>query len=581
MQTEWNLKVFYQGTEDPSYEEDYKACRMACEQLKELTDSLNPAEALTLVQVEQLIRGEESIRRLMSKALTYLELRQAVNSSDTEAMAQSSRWVRLNSDYTDTVVRAEKLLGSVENAEEMAKESPVIAEHLFFLGELHRKAEHTLSEEMEAMVAAMDMTGASAWSTLQGYLTSGLKVDYAGEELTLSEIRNLAYDPDPAVRKAAYEAELAAYDKISGPVAFSLNHIKNQATMLAAKRGYESPLAESLSDSRMSRKTLDAMLDAIREYLPTLRSYFRKKAAKLGYEGGLPFYELFAPIGGEGRTYSLEECREYLKDCFGSFTPDMAEMMDRAFAEEWIDFYPHEGKSGGAFCADVPGQKQSRILTNYDGSFSSIDVLAHELGHAYHSRQLDHMSPLNQDYPMPVAETASTFNEVFLGHYALEQAAEGEKTALLESSLRVYTQCTVDIYCRYLFEKAVFEQAQEKFLMADDLKELMLDCQRQSYGDGLDPNFMHPFMWICKPHYYMSGTSFYNYPYAFGTLFALGLYAKFKKEGPAFVEDYKKMLTATATSTIEEDGALMGIDLTDKEFWRSSLQLIAEDIEAF
>ena len=225
--------------------------------------------------------------------------------------------------------------------------------------------------------------------------------------------------------------------------------------------------------------------------------------------------------------------------------------------------------------------KQSRILTNYDGYFGSVDTLAHELGHAFHNRQIENHAPLNQDYPMPVAETASTFNEVHLGKAARAEASGEELLNLLENDIKEQTQCIVDIYSRYLFETAVFEQIQNKFLMADDLKQIMLDAQKKTYGDGLDPEYMHPYMWVCKGHYYSEGLSFYNFPYAFGNLFALGLYSQFEKEGEAFIEKYKAMLSATPCCTIEEAGAMMGIDLTKKDFWRAGLSGIAEEIEQF
>lgn len=229
----------------------------------------------------------------------------------------------------------------------------------------------------------------------------------------------------------------------------------------------------------------------------------------------------------------------------------------------------------------VPERKQSRILTNFDGYFGSVGTLAHELGHAYHNRQLEGERLLNQEYPMPVAETASTFNETHLGRYALKRAEGEERLNLLENDLKEQTQCIVDIYSRYLFETAVFEQGKEKFLMAEDCKELMLEAQKKAYGDGLDSEFLHPYMWACKSHYYSSSLSFYNFPYAFGNLFALGLYDKFLQEGEAFVPKYKKMLAATPCCTVEEAGVMVGIDLTSVDFWRKSLAMIAENVEEF
>ena len=301
----------------------------------------------------------------------------------------------------------------------------------------------------------------------------------------------------------------------------------------------------------------------------------------LGHVNGLPWYDLFAPLGKADKTYSIEEAKQYLIDTFTKLTPEMADLMREAFENEWIDFYPRKGKEGGAFCAGAMWLKQSRILTNYDGYFGSVDTLAHELGHAFHNRQIENHAPLNQDYPMPVAETASTFNEVHLGKAARAEASGEELLNLLENDIKEQTQCIVDIYSRYLFETAVFEQSQNKFLMADDLKQIMLDAQKKTYGDGLDPECMHPYMWVCKGHYYSEGLSFYNFPYAFGNLFALGLYSQFEKEGEAFIEKYKAMLSATPCCTIEEAGAMMGIDLTKKDFWRTGLSEIAEEIEQF
>ena len=579
MNTEWSLKEIYTGMDDEAYQADMKQAEQEISKLETLVK--NGGNVQDTAFVEQTLLAMEHYKQVIYKLSLYLELRQAVNTEDGEVMAQINRVQRLEAQISPTYAAAQKLLAGVADIEKMAGGSEVVAAYTFLLKENKRQAAHLLSDEAEEMVASMNMTGGSAWSKLQAYLTSTVKVDYEGKQVTLSEIRNMAYSPDAAVRRTAYEAELASYEKIEDSVAFALNNIKTQVTMLAAKRGYESPLAMTLEEARMSRETLDAMMEAIDEYLPVFHKYLRKKGQMLGYENGLPWYELFAPMGKAGKTYTLEEAEQYLCDTFRELTPEMSDMMREAFEQEWIDFYPRKGKEGGAFCAGVSAIKQSRILTNYDGYFGSIGTLAHELGHAFHNKQIQDERTLNQDYPMPVAETASTFNEVHLGKHALKTAEGEERLNLLENDLKEQTQCIVDIYSRYLFETAVFEQGKTRFLMASDLKELMLDAQKKAYGDGLDASCMHPYMWVCKSHYYGDSLSFYNFPYAFGNLFALGLYSLFLKEGEAFVPKYKAMLNATPRCTIEEAGAMMGIDLTKKEFWCESLAQIAQNVEEF
>ena len=580
MNTEWNLSIMYSGLDDPALQEDMNKLVEANQAFKAAVEKASTLEDKE--KAELILSEMEKYNKILFKIFDFLQLRQACNTEDGQNMALINKVMNIYNEGAEYAVAADRILASIEDVDALAKESELIKEYTFLIKETKKRCSHLLSNEVEAMISAMDMTGGGAWGDLQSYLTSTVKVDYDGKQITLSEVRNLAYSSDAKVRKDAYDAELKCYEKIADSVAFSLNNIKNQVTMLSGKKGYESPLAMTLENSRMSRQTLDAMMEAVEEYLPVFRKYLRKKGELLGYNNGLPWFELFAPLGKSDKEYSLEEARNYLIECFNNLTPDMADMMKEAFDNEWIDFYPRNGKQGGAFCAGLSGYKQSRILTNYDGTFGAIDTLAHELGHAFHNRMLEGHRRLNNDYPMPVAETASTFNEVHLGHYALSKAANNEeKLALLENDLREKAQCVVDIYSRYLFETAVFEQSQEKFLMAPDLKEIMLDCQKKAYGDGLDPEYMHPYMWVCKSHYYSSGMSFYNFPYTFGNLFAQGLYNLYCEQGDEFIEKYKEMLRLTPVHTIEEDGAMLGIDLSKKDFWANSLKSIADEIEEF
>ena len=332
----------------------------------------------------------------------------------------------------------------------------------------------------------------------------------------------------------------------------------------------------------MRRETLEALIGAMEEYLPDFRRYLKAKAKALGHKNGLPWYDLFAPMGKSDKTYTVEEARDTLLSIFKDFDGELHDMVKCAFDNRWIDFYPRDGKVGGAFDCGVPTAKQSRVLTNFDGSFSDIVTLAHELGHSFHDRQVFNHSILNQEYSMPVAETASTFNEVLVMASVIENASDPEeKLDLIENQLMDACQIIVDIYSRYTFESAVFENRPNEFMSADRMCELMLGAQKKAYGDGLDSKYLHPYMWLCKGHYYSGGLSFYNFPYAFGGLFARGLFAKYKKEGKPFVETYKKLLSATSVMDIEDTAKIAGIDLKSKDFWRAGLSVIKDEIDEY
>lgn len=579
MNERWNLDVIYKGFEDPCYEADFGALQKAAADFGAFTQELSdkePKEALRS-GVEQT----EKILALYMKLGEYASLRQSADTKDSEAGSQLGRVMGLVSQCAGADAAFQHYCASLSNLEELVASDELLKEYTFWFREIQKNDRYLLGSLGEEIAARMGISGSSAWSDLQSYLTSSVRVDYDGGVTNLSSIRNLAYSPDAKVRKSAYEAELACYDKIKDSVAFALNSIKLETINLAQVRGYDSPLDKTLKDSHMTRKTLDAMFSAMDDYLPKFWEYLRAKGKALGHENGLPWYDLFAPMGGSDKTYTTEDAKAYLLNIFGGFDKDLHDMVERAFDEAWIDFYPRDGKVGGAFCAGVECLKQSRILTNFDGSFSDIVTLAHELGHAFHNLNLQDQRIMNQDYPMPLAETASTFNECVIMNAAISAATDkNEKLALIESQLSDATQIICDIYSRYRFETAVFAGRESQFMPADKLCEIMLQAQKDSYGDGLDQTCLHPYMWVCKSHYY-GGVSFYNFPYAFGGLLARGLYAQYEEEGPAFVPKYKAFLRATSVASAEDAAKVAGIDLTDKAFWEKGLKMLSDEIDEF
>ena len=578
MNDTWNLDPIYKGFDDPAFEADLDTLKEKVAAFTAFVAELDGCEAVVGLRLG--IAQEEELYVLVDKLAGFASFRQATNTKDTTAGSNMGRIMAVYSDLAAPRARFESWAASIPDLQALVENDEDLKDYAFHFRLVAEGSKYLLPGKGEEILAKMSRSGGDAWSELQGYLTSTVPVSFRGTTTNLSAIRNMAYEADAQVRKDAFDAELACYERIKDAVAYALNSIKLETITDCQLRGYESPLMRTLKHSNMERATLDAMFGAIDEYLPKFWQYLKAKARALGHENGLPWYDLFAPMGKTGRKYTAEEAGDYLLDLFSTFDGELTDMVRRAFDEAWIDFYPRDGKSGGAFCAEVDCLKESRILTNYDGLFTDIVTLAHELGHAFHNQCVQEHRPLNHNYSMPVAETASTFNECIIMNAAIAAASDkDEKLALLESQLQDVTQIICDIYSRFRFEASVFENREEEFMNAERLCELMTDAQKKSYGDGLDHSVMHPYMWVCKSHYY--GPTFYNFPYAFGGLFARGLYAQYEKEGAAFVPKYKKLLYTTPIATVEDTAKVAGIDLTDKAFWRGALQTVADKIDLF
>ena len=574
----WNLDPLYMGFDDPTFEADMVATKEKLDELEGLMSRLPDMEPK-----QGLLSGitvQEEVSHLLGKLVNFAMLRQSANSKDAEAGSNLGRVLALYSRTAAPIAAFQDWAAKLPDLMELVMADEKLKNYEFLFRNMQENVRYLLPGQGEEIMARMQLSGGNAWSDLQGYLTSTVPVSYNGETTNLSTIRNLAHNADPAVRKAAYEAELSCYDRIKDAVAFALNSIKLETINDCQLRGYNSPLERVLKNSYMKQETLDAMFSAIDEYLPKFWQYLKVKAKVLGHENGLPWYDMFAPMGASSTKFTAESARDFLVELFRGFNPEEADMIAEAFDNAWIDFYPRDGKSGGAFCAGIESLGESRILTNFCGTFSDVVTLAHELGHAYHNLCIRDHQPLNRDYSMPVAETASTFNECVVMAAAIEKAADkAEKLALIENQLQDATQIICDIYSRYRFESRVFENREAQFMDADALSDMMLQAQKECYGDGLDHNVLHQYMWVNKSHYY--GPSFYNFPYAFGGLFARGLYAQYEAEGESFVPKYKKLLYTTTVATAEDTAKVAGIDLTDKTFWRNALQTIADQIDLF
>ncbi len=600
----WDLSNVYPGLDSPQFQQAVDDLNRQADALEAYLDQhritratngaaahLAPlgAEAFTTL-VNGVIERTNALLILGGTLNAYVRSFVSTDSFNTGARRWLSQLEQIMVRIRRGQVRFQGWLGQYAALlpEALAQPGPA-AEHAFFLHELAEQSRHLMSEPEESLAAELSLSGASAWSKLQGTVTSQLTVPFEHnghtQTLPVTALQNIMWhDPDPAVRRRAYEAELAAWQSAREPLAAALNGVKGAVVTLSQRRGYTDPLHEALTDSRLDRDTLDTMLGAMRESFPMFRRYLQAKARRLG-QPALPWWDVHAPVvahdQGE-RHFTFSEAQAFILEQFGRFAPSLSGLAQRAFTERWIDAEPRAGKRGGAFCMGLPAVKESRVLCNFDGSLDQLFTIAHELGHAYHNHCLRDKHPLQRVTPMTLAETASTFCETLVTDAALAAAATPqEELSILETFLIGTTQVVVDITSRFLFEQEVFQRRAQAELSADDFCEIMLRCQQATYGDGLDPRYLHPYMWTWKPHYYRSELSFYNYPYAFGLLFGIGLYAVYQQRGPAFVADYEALLASTGEAAPVDLAARFGIDIRQPEFWQASLALIGQRIDRY
>ena len=585
MNQRWSLDELYTSFESEEFIRDLEKNEKLIEGLKlwakeKLTNNNNSAAV-----IEEYITLQNEFYNVATRLLNFSNLTLSVEAKNETALSITEQIEQKLTDLTEVDVDFQKWLGNIDNLEAIINSSSLIKEHEFYIKEILANNKYLLSKKEEIIISKMKTTGSSAWSKLQDMISSTLLVDINinGEEkqLPLPIVRNMAHEGEATLRKNAYEAEIKSYSKIEQASAACLNGIKGEVINLSKMRGFNSPLEQTLMNSRMDRETLDAMLTAMVESLPHFHKYFLKKAEKLGYKKAMPFYDMFAPIGEKEMKFTFEEAKKFILNNFYTFSNKLGDFAENAFDKRWIDAEPREGKSGGGFCASLKSIKESRILCNFTGSFSDVVTVAHELGHGYHGSCLNTETFLNSNYSMPIAETASIFCETIVKKAALKPASNEEKVTILESEISDSAQVIVDIYSRYLFETELFKRREKSSLSVNELKEMMIESQKQAYGPSLDENCLHPYMWVNKPHYYSAETNFYNFPYAFGLLFSKGLYAEYIKRGASFVDEYDKLLSVTGKNQIADVTMMMGIDIHSVDFWRSSLKMIQQDIEKF
>lgn len=595
---QWNLAALYEGVEDTHYVKLKQSIEDLAREFAGEVRNKGDMQGRTGEWLERCISLYNRLGDAFEQLDAFITMWYTTNTADPQALAELNGLEELGLKVQEAQVLFKNSLASVSGKlPEVYAARPELAEYRYFLDEQLFFQRHQMSVEEESLAADLMRAGGNAWGRLFQSVSSTASAEWsaqphdepgegvcgeavAGDRKTVTELRGLAFDPDRDVRRTAWRKELEAVKQVELPLAAALNGVKGFTVSLNRRRGFATALDKSIQQARISRNCLEALIGVMEESLPLFRDYLKGKAKLLGLER-LSFYDLFAPVGEEMAAWTYADARGFILDYFRSFSAEMADFADNAFENGWIDARPRSGKVGGAYCISLPVSGETRILCNFSGNFGDVKTIAHELGHAYHHHVLRDAAHVFRQYPMTLAETASIFAESVVIDGALQNAGPAQKLPIVEKLLQDSTQVIVDILSRFKFEREVLNRRENGELSPEGLRQLMLQAQRDTYGDALNGEELHPYMWAVKPHYYSPELAYYNFPYAFGHLFGLGLYSRYQQEGEAFQPVYRQLLQQTGRSSAVEVTAAAGFDIESPEFWRAGISTIEGRVKEF
>lgn len=535
--------------------------------------------------LENYVEKSEDIVSLYTKLISYCYLSYYANFDNKEIMGLAGHIEGIYGKYIEIDAAFKKWLKGLDGIDSYIVGSEILKPYAYYLKSKVREAEHTLSDKEEYIISSIRNCGSSAWSRLNNEQLSSLIVEVpvngTVKDVSISAAENIITNASKDEKPKIFWNEIKALKSIEDISAACLNNIKQEALLVSKLRGYNSVLEQTAAKSRMDLSTIETTMDKLSENLPLLQRYYKIKAKRLGYSEGLPFYEIVNSKINISKKYTIDEAKEMLIDIYKNFNPPMSDFIRGAFNNNWIDSEPRTKKFQGNFCMPLHPIKQIRISTNFNEDLNSVLSLAHELGHGYHFHCMNDEKMFNSECPMALVETPSIFNTTIAINYLIRTSNDDEKTQLLQFELDCLIGDILAMYSRYIFEKELFELRQQKVLTASELNDLMACAQKQAFGDSLDKKFLNPYVWITKSQFYDSENNFYNFPYIFGDLLSIGLYAMYLDKSDEFVNKYDEFLSSTGKGDFQKIMKTVDIDLNDAGFWAQTYKIIDDMIDEY
>ena len=585
---DWDLTSYFPEFNGPEMKEFKNKLREDIDSIRKESSKLSPLDAQNIDSWEKVFLDCEDLVTRYSHLRSYIGCVASADSLEEEHLKEEADMSVLGAEFSKL---SSELLNSLKNADEDVFDSFTqkgsLASASYHLDRMREDSQRRMDQENEILAADLGVDGIGAWGRLYDTVSSKLEFDMEYPDgkkvrLPMSQRRSLMEKPDRDTRKAAFEGGNAAWEEIEDVTASALNAIAGTRLTLNRHRGIDHFLDVALFQSAISRKTLDAMLEAIYSEIEVPKDILRLKASTMSRDK-VAWYDLGAPMDLEfKKKLDWDEAQNLVRNSFSSSYPELGSFVNTVFEENWVDWSPREGKRPGGFCTGSLLTKESRIFMTYNETIGDVLTLAHEAGHAFHSHVMRDIRPYSHSYPMTLAESASTFGEMILTEGILEDPSISgdEKILMLDTEINHGAIYLMDIPVRFEFEKAFYEERQNGEVPVSRLKELMVETQRKIFGDVLEEDGEDPYFWASKLHFYITGITFYNFPYTFGYLLSRGLFAMFKKEGKEFLPKYEEFLRLSGSDTAENVAKRsIGHDLESPEFWIESIHTLTEPLE--
>ena len=583
----WNLeKVFSGGSKSSQFLEHINQLEVLLHELEDNVRTLiNPLSTNEVFKVFRLVENIASIRLYLSQANSFITCLSSENPINQDVANLRGKVAQKESRLEKELSKVKKILTNTkEDVWESILETEELQEHRFILNEWRENADNDLSEAELNLISDLMVDGYHAWGHFYTNLVSSInvniKINGKEESLSVGQAINLRSHQNEEVRKEAHYVLESTWKEKEELFSKVLNHIAGFRIQVNKKRGIKSVIEEPLKKNRMKEETLNTMWKVISNYKQPFSNYLKKKAEMIGGTK-MKAYNFWAPVTIINQEITFDEAATLITEYFSQFGTELEGFVRQAFYEGWIEADNRPNKSAIPFCANFPLTGESRVFMPFSGTFMNVLTLVHELGHAFHNHAMKSVSGLNKRYPLSIAETASTFSEMIIFDATLKEAkSKEEKLFILDEKLKRSVMNFMNIHSRFLFEQRFYEEREEGIVSAQRLNQLMEESINEAYAGSIEQPSLHS--WVWTPHYYITQSPFYNFPYTFGYLFALGIYAKAKEKGKDFEIEYLNLLRDSGSKFVEDLVMKhLGEDITSEKFWEKGMELCVRDAEEF